>query len=83
MKKDSDWNEFDDLHGFWAEWIQHVSLTESESGAMRTAVIEQTGEREHVRLERQLALINRRVVYSNRASLPFSERYRIYVIGNP
>jgi hypothetical protein len=80
---DPDWNEFNDLRGPWAEWLQSVSLTEDESEAIRTGVLEQDSERENVRLSRQIARINRIVAFSNRSTVPYSERYRMYMVVNP
>jgi hypothetical protein len=81
--KDSGWNEFHDLRGPLAEWLQSVSLTEEESESIRTGVLEQRSEREDTRLSRQLTRINRIVAFSNRSTVPYSERYRIYTVVNP
>lgn len=79
--RDSVRNELNDWRGPWADWLQSVSLTEDESESIRTGVLEQRSEREDIRLSGQLTRINRIVAFSNRATVSYSERYRIYIQG--
>ncbi|OXM16336.1 hypothetical protein CGZ75_06530 [Paenibacillus herberti] len=73
----SDWNEFKDVGGSLADWLENVSLTKTESEEILIRILESDNVRDDFRLSRQIARINRAVAFANRASVPYSERHQL------